>query len=485
MAQGRIIVVANRLPVRKVGTGESSRWEESPGGLVTAMSLVMRGAEGSWIGWTGQAGPTPPAFTHDWTRIHPVGLTRTEIDAYYHGMANRTYWPLYHDAIRPPEFHRPWWDQYVKVNYRFARAAANEARSGDLVWVHDYHLQLVPQMLRRIRPDLRIGFFLHIPFPPEELFDWLPWRTQTLEGLLGADVIGFQTPLGAQNFARLCRQHMKATGTDSFLRYEGRRVIVRAFPISIDAEWFEKVARREDVEDKANEIRRRMGPNRKIILGVDRLDYTKGIDLRLRAFEELLRTGGASAEDCVLMQIAVPSRESIKAYADIRTSIEGLVGRINGQFSVPGRVPVSYFRRNLSREELVAYYRAADVMLVTPLRDGMNLVAKEYVATRVDNSGVLVLSEFTGAARQMRRALLVNPRDITQTAEAIREALTMPAAEARSRMTTLRAGVRRQDVFAWAEDFIRTLRTGSDEHASGHLEIKPSSARAEPEPAGA
>ncbi len=482
MARERMIVVANRLPVRRVGAGDDARWEESPGGLVSAMRLVMRGVEGVWVGWTGQAGGAPSPFMHDAMHIHPVSLSRGEIEAYYHGMSNATFWPLYHDAIRPPEFQRSWWDHYVKVNSRFAQAAADEAAAGDLVWVHDYHLQLVPRMLRRLRPDVRIGFFLHIPFPPSELFEWLPWRQQTLEGLLGADVVGFQTPQGSQNFARLCRQHTRTTGSDTLLRHDGREITVGAFPISIDAGWYEHTASLPRVRAKALDIRRRIGPGRRIILGVDRLDYTKGIDLRLRALEQLLRTKGATAEDCLLMQVAVPSRETIKAYSDIRDSIEGLVGRINGQFGVPGRAPVSYFRRNLSREDLVAYYVAADVMLVTPLRDGMNLVAKEYVATRLDDSGVLVLSEFTGAARQLDKALLVNPRDVDRTAEAIHRALTMPEDEAKARMRSLRSAVRKSDVFAWANGFVEQLR-GEVESADGPVVSR--GRRVEAEPAGA
>lgn len=474
MDQRRVIVAANRLPVRRVGHGRASRWEEAPGGLVTAMNLVMRDQPGSWVGWSGQAGPTPRVFQHGSMRVHPVGLTRAEVNAYYHGMSNRTYWPLYHDSIRTPEFHRPWWDHYVKVNYRFARAAAAEAKPGDLIWIHDYHLQLAPKILRRLRDDVRIGFFLHIPFPPVELFEWLPWRSQTLEGLLGADVVGFQTPLGAANFARLCREHTSASGSDSLLRYQDREVRVGCFPISIDVEWFESISSSDATRAKAADIQRKVGRGRTIILGVDRLDYTKGIDLRLRALEHLLRSGAIDATRCVLVQIAAPSRESIREYAEARRTIESLAARINDRHTARGMAPVVYIRRNVSREEIVAYYRAADVMLVTPLRDGMNLVAKEYVASRGEGPGTLVLSEFTGAAKELQRALLVNPRDIDQLAETLLKAVTMDPVESAARLTSLRKVVRRHDVFVWARSFMRALAPDDAKPAfDDTLELKP------------
>ncbi len=452
----RLIIVANRLPVHRVGVGDGARWESSAGGLVTAMGPVLGRTEGTWVGWSGASGRTPRAFRNGHSaQIKPVSLSPAEVEGFYGGFSNRTLWPLYHDAIRTPEFKREWWWPYVDVNRRYARAAASVAKRGDMVWVHDYHLQLVPKLLREMRPDLRIGFFLHIPFPPEELFAWLPWRQQILEGLLGADVVGFQTYAGAQNFSRSARDLTSAEGTDTELEYQGRKVRVASFPISIDTAWFEHQA--AGAARAAQEIRERVGAKRKIMLCVDRLDYTKGIETRLRAFEEMLRRREMSVNRCVMVQIAVPSREDVPDYAQTRDRVEQLVGRINGEFSGPGRVAVHYFRRNLKREELVAYYRAADVMLVTPLRDGMNLVAKEYVACRVDNSGVLVLSEFAGAARELRRALLVNPRDLDGMASAFGAALTIPRADASHRMAILRTVVRRHDVHDWAEQFLGAL----------------------------
>lgn len=453
----KLLIVANRLPMQRAREGSHGRWEISPGGLVTAMSPILKQHGGAWIGWSGVAGSAPKPFELEGIRIVPISLSQGEIRSYYEGFSNETLWPLYHDAIRAPKFAGDWWKPYVDVNWRFAQAAAKEARRGQMVWVHDYHLQLVPRMLRELRPDVRIGFFLHIPFPPEELFAWLPWRRELLQGMLGADVIGVQTFADVRDFSRAARMFTTATGSDTRLRYRGRQVRVGAFPISIDFAAFEELAKRPAIIRRAQDIRRRIGSTRRILLSVDRLDYTKGLEPRLQAFEELLRRKIMTVDDGLLMQVAVPSRESVDEYMKVRGHIEQTVGRINGDYSVPGRVAVHYYRRNLKREELVAYYLAADVMMVTPLRDGMNLVAKEYVATRTDNSGVLLLSEFAGAAHELKQALLVNPRDMDGMVRTLDTALHLPHAEARRRMIKLRAHVRRHDVFGWAEGFLDTL----------------------------
>jgi trehalose 6-phosphate synthase len=456
MPDPQLTIVANRLPVHRVGHGDSARWHTSPGGLVTALSSLFKGG-GAWVGWPGSTASIR-SFVHDSIRIKPVSLSSREIETYYHGFSNRTLWPLYHDAIRSPEFNREWWRPYSEVNRRFARAAASAAAPRSTVWIHDYQLQLAPRMLREIRPDLKIGFFLHIPFPPEELFAWLPWRAEILEGLLGADLVGFQTASDSRNFSRVARTYTAAEGTDTMLEVGPREVRVGSFPISIDFRSFEEAAASRAATRQMSELRRRIGASRRIMLCVDRLDYTKGIENRLQAFEEMLRRRTVTLNECVLVQIAVPSRETVIEYAETRNRIEQIVGRINGEYSAPGRVAVHYFRRGISRTELAAYYRAADVMLVTPLRDGMNLVAKEYIASRIDSSGVLVLSEFAGAARELRRALLVNPRDIDQMSERFEQALHLPPAEARQRMAILRMVVRRHDVHDWAETFLSVLR---------------------------
>lgn len=420
------------------------------------MEPVLEARGGVWIGWDGVSGPAPrPAKVGD-LDLRAVRLSRSELDKYYHGFCNTTIWPLYHDAIVNPEFHRQWWDPYLAVNRRFASAAAAACRKKSLVWVHDYQLQMVPRMLRDRKPNARIGFFLHIPFPPDELFAWLPWRTAILRGLLGSDVVGFQTQASAENFVRVAKRYAGAEGTERELSIEGRRVRVMACPISIPTAAFEETASSPVVRRRAAEVREQLG-GRVVLLGVDRLDYTKGIALRMLAFEELLRERKFSVNQVVMVQVAVPSREAVHGYEETRQEVERIVGRINGEYSQPGKVAVHYFRRSLARDELIAYYLAADVMLVTPLRDGMNLVAKEYVACRTDNTGVLVLSEFAGAARELRRALLVNPRDLETLKKTIVDAVRMGAEDQRMRMVMLRSNVRRHDVHDWSSEFLDAL----------------------------
>jgi trehalose 6-phosphate synthase len=332
--------------------------------------------------------------------------------------------------------------------------------------VQDYQLQLVPKMLRMLRPDLTIGFFLHIPFPPVELFMQLPWRTEITEGLLGADLVGFHLPDGAHNFVVLARRLIGAQTSRASIGVRSRfgevntgsrTVKVGAFPISIDSSELDRAARNRAVRRRAREIRSDLGNSRKILLGVDRLDYTKGIEVRLKAFAELLAEGRIAHEGAVLVQLATPSRERVESYRLLRDDIERLVGRMNGDFGEVGRPVVQYLHRPIPRDELIAFYAAADVMLVTPLRDGMNLVAKEYVACRADLGGALVLSEFTGAAAELRQAYLVNPHDLDGVADAIEAALNQEPEEGRRRMRALRRQVLAHDVARWARSFLDAL----------------------------
>jgi alpha,alpha-trehalose-phosphate synthase [UDP-forming] len=458
------VVVANRLPVDRVTEPDgSSSWRRSPGGLVTALEPVMRKADGAWVGWSGAADETAEPFDEAGMRLVPVPMSEQEVADYYEGFSNATLWPLYHDVIVSPEYHRDWWDAYVRVNQRFADATADEASRGATVWVQDYQLQLVPSMLRRQRPDLRIGFFNHIPFPPYEIFAQLPWRRQVLEGLLGADLLGFQRTQDANNFLRACRRASGLTSRGQEIRVpdvEGglRTVRAHAFPISIDSTGLDELARREDVVRRAHEIRYELGGPSKIVLGVDRLDYTKGIRHRLKAFGELLEDGRINPENTVLVQVATPSRERVEHYRVLRDEIELTVGRINGDFSTLGHPAVHYLHHSYPREEMAALFQAADVMLVTSLRDGMNLVAKEYVAARHDERGVLVLSEFTGAADDLPQALLVNPHDIDGLKNTLIRALEMPEREQARRMRALRRRVLERDVTRWASAFLRSLQ---------------------------
>lgn len=463
MTQAELVVVANRLPVDRVvdGSGEQS-WRRSPGGLVTALEPVMRRADGAWVGWPGQAGIEVEPFEFEGTHLVPVSLSAEEIELYYEGMSNDTFWPLYHDVIAEPRYRRVWWDTYVKVNRRFAEAAAAVAAQGATVWVQDYQLQLVPRMLRESRPDLTIGYFHHIPFPAYGLYSQLPWRRQVLEGLLGADVIGFQRVADAGNFARAVRRVLryptKASGI-SVPNDDGttRNSLAKAFPISIDASSYIELAQQPEIRARAAEIRAELGNPKKILLGVDRLDYTKGIRHRLKAFGELLEDGHVAVEDVTLVQVASPSRERVEAYVQLRDEIELTVGRINGDFDTMGHTAIRYLHQAYPREEMVALFLAADVMLVTALRDGMNLVAKEYVAARTDNRGVLLLSEFAGAADELSSAVRINPHDIDGMKDAIMRAIEMPAAEQGRRMRALRRKVIENDVARWSQSFLSAL----------------------------
>jgi trehalose 6-phosphate synthase len=404
----------------------------------------------------------------------PIPLSEAEVDRYYEGMSNASLWPLYHDVVEKPEYHRAWWDAYVQVNRRFADRAAEVAAEGAIVWVHDYQLQLVPALLRQRRPDLTIGFFLHIPFPPFELFTQLPWRSAVIEGLLGADLVGFQRPAAASNFVQLARRLHELQTRGNLIEYDGRTVAARAFPISIDVKAFDQLAGSPEVLARAAEIRKELGNPDKMILGVDRLDYTKGITVRLEAFEELLEDGVLEAPQTVLVQVATPSRERVEHYVHMRETIEQQVGHINGVFGSIAGPAVHYFNQSMPREELAALYRAADVMLVTPYRDGMNLVAKEYVAARGDLGGALVLSEFAGAAAELKQAFLVNPHDIAGVKNQLVRALRMEPAEGAKRMRAMRRHLVKNDLEHWATSFFDALRM----QASGQGLAAASQARA-------
>ena len=481
------VVVSNRLPVdRDIDENGESTWRRSPGGLVSALAPVMAQRDGAWVGWHGAPDETLEPFDHDVFHLVPVGLSALEVERYYEGFSNATLWPLYHDVIAPPEFHRTWWYAYRRVNERFARMAAETAAPGATVWVQDYQLQLVPRMLRKLRPDVTIGFFNHIPFPPTEIYSQLPWRKAVLEGLTGADLIGFQRPGDAQNFQRCVRKFLGVRFTNGAAEFSetafadddaaasssstparatneaGEQktswtVHAAAYPISIDVEAIRELASDPKTKKRAREIRQELGNPETIYLGVDRLDYTKGILHRIKAYGELLEDEKLTVENSALIQVASPSRERVESYIQLREQVEGMVGRINGQFDTMAHTAVRYLHHGYPFEEMVALYMAADVMLVTALRDGMNLVAKEYVAAKQDRSGALVLSEFTGAAEQLKQAILVNPHDIDGLKEAMLYARDMSGAEAKKRMSSMRRQVLTHDVVDWSQRFLDDL----------------------------
>jgi trehalose 6-phosphate synthase len=447
-----VVAFANRLPVARV----RGAWRAAAGGLVTALRPALQSRGGSWVGWDGGAADMPRSLPGLDVELYPVHLSRTEVADYYHNFSNRTLWPLLHGLVEQPVLERSWWRTYRAVNERFAAAApARRPGLAPLEWVHDYHLMLLPGLLRREDAGRATGFFLHVPFPAPELFVRLPWRRQIIDGLLGADVVSFQTEEFRDNFVRTCarlRDDIRVEGDAVML--PGRRLVrTMAHPISIDARDFAARATAPTVERRLRQLQRQFH-GRRVLLGVDRLDYTKGIPERLRAIELLFELRPDLRQRLAFVQIAVPSRGEVREYRDLRTQVEELVGRINGRFTEPGAdVPIHYLFRGITPDRLLAYYRLADVCLVTPLRDGMNLVAKEFVTVQaaVDASGVLILSEFTGAAEELRSALLCNPFDLDGLAATIENALQLDETDRRQRLQRLAATIAAHDVLWWVE----------------------------------
>jgi trehalose 6-phosphate synthase len=454
-----LVAVSNRLPVERGRAG----WRPTAGGLVSALRPALEARAGAWVGWDGGVSGLPRRVEGLAVELRPLGLDRTTVAGYYHGFSNRTLWPLLHGLVEQSSFERRWWDPYRAANERFAAAALRQVRGrGEaLLWVHDYHLLLVPALLRRDAGDNRIGFFLHVPFPAPELFARLPWREQLVDGLLGADVVGFHTEEYRDNFIRTCLRLRGDVSSDGGrLRLpDGRTVVTAAHPISIDAETLAREARTPAVERSLAALRRQFA-GRRVLLGVDRLDYTKGILERLHAIELLLEQRPRLRKRLAVVQIAVPSRGEALEYRQLRRQVEAEVGRINGRFTEPAAdIPVHYLFRGVRQERLLAYYRLADVCLVTPLRDGMNLVAKEFVVTQdtADGTGVLVLSEFTGAAEELHEALPCNPYDVEGLARTIDHALTLTPQDGRQRLARMATTVHTDDVFAWAQHQTSTL----------------------------
>jgi trehalose 6-phosphate synthase len=452
-----LVVVSNRLPVRRHG----DRWALSAGGLVTALQPVMARRAGVWVGWDGGDRGVPAHVEGMAAELVPLSLTRSQVEGHYRGFSNRTVWPLFHDLIEQPVVDRSWWRQYRQVNEVFADATERALAAADVarpvLWVHDYHLMLLPALLRARLPDAAIGFFLHVPWPPPELFARLPWREQLLEGLLGADVVSFHTERFRKNFARTCGRVLDEVGVavrrGRIDLGNGRQVRTLANAISIDARGFAEQARSPDVERDLADLRAQFG-RRRVLLGVDRLDYTKGIVERLQAFEQLLERRRDLRGKVSLVQVAVPSRGSVREYRQLRGTVEAIIGRINGRFTDPGAdVPVHYLHRGVAREQLLAYYQLADTMLVTPLKDGMNLVAKEFVVCQQAGGGrgALVLSEFTGSALELRDAVRCNPFDVEGLAGRIETALDLTDDDRRDRLARMARRVNRYDVFRWVD----------------------------------
>jgi len=464
----RLLVVSNRLPV--VIEQHGKQWHSRPGsgGLVTALTPVLRQRGGLWIGWPGASaqkgldldGMLAEAGETAGFNFAAVNLSSAERDGFYYGFSNEIVWPLFHGLHTRCNFDPSFWKAYRAVNCKFARTIKENVREEDFIWVHDYHLMHVAKELREVGLRQKISFFLHIPFPPPEIFLKLPWRFQVLQALLEFDVLGFQTQGYRRNFTQCVSSlvpgmSVRGRGRVMTTRTPRRTVQLGVFPISIDFDEFAGTAASQETEARARAVREEF-PNRKLVLGVDRLDYTKGIPERIKAFGDALDRYPELREKISLVQVVVPSRTAIHEYQGLKAEIEKLISELNGRHTVPGWVPIHYVFRNLDRTDLTAFYRTADIMSVTSLRDGMNLVAKEYCACRTENDGVLILSEFAGTAATMHRgALLVNPHDQEGMADAIYNAFMMGKEEQQARMRILRQQVRKFDVFWWLDMFLK------------------------------
>ena len=462
----RLVVVSNRLPVVLHRKPEQP-WTvtQGHGGLVTALAPVLRNRGGLWIGWPGTTDAEALAAIRSTPHgeagytIEPVALTEQDLSCYYHGFSNEILWPLFHDMPGRCNFDPAYWPVYQQVNHKFADTEARCTDHDDFIWAHDYHLMLLARQLRQRGVRRRAGFFLHIPFPSMDMFVKLPWRFQLLEALLQFDLVGFQTQRDLRHFTQSVRTLMPGTplrikGRAAEVSIDDRIVRLGAFPIGIDYRKFSADAHSREVADRAWFIHEQL-PERKMILGVDRLDYSKGIPQRIDALARMLEHHPELRRKATLVQVVVPSREDVPEYAELRAQIERLVSRVNGRFTESGWTPIQYIYRSLKYQHLLSYYRTSEVALVTPLKDGMNLVAKEYCACSIEQ-GELVLSEFAGAAAQLQGgALLVNPYDVEGTAEALYRALTMEPEQRRARMRKLRRNTARQNVFWWVDSFLR------------------------------
>jgi trehalose 6-phosphate synthase/phosphatase len=458
----RLIIVSNRLPIIVERRRGKLLFEPSVGGLVTALKTFYKSRHGLWIGWPGiELGKIGNEKQELEAKLasescYPVFLSQADVEGYYLGFCNNTIWPLFHYFPEFAVYRKDFWQIYEKVNRVFADIIAGTAKTGDIIWVHDYHLMLLPKLIRERLPDAMVGFFFHIPFPSFEIFRLLPWRRQILEGLLGADLVGFHTYDYAQHFLN---------SVHSLLGYEnvmGRIItadnITKAdvFPLGIDYQRYNRAARSSSVRDQANKVRRRL-LNRKKILSIDRLDYTKGIPERLRAFDLFLEKHPEYREKIVLVLVVVPSRTRVEQYATLKKQVDELVGTINGKYGTIGWVPIWYLYRALPFDYLVALYEMADIALITPLRDGMNLIAKEYIATKTNRDGVLILSETAGAARELGEAIIINVNNPDEIVQALEDALAMPKKEQKKYNRIMQKRLQRYNVERWANEFIDRL----------------------------
>jgi trehalose 6-phosphate synthase len=468
----KLVIASNRLPFVLERDGDSWRLLPGSGGLVTALAPVLRNRGGAWIGWPGVSGRVDISDQLSFAsntagfRMKPVLLEEEDVKRYYIGLSNEVLWPLFHDLQSYCNFDPSYWQSYIDINRRFAGVINENAGHEDFIWVHDYHLLCTASELKRLGTKASTGFFLHIPFPPLDIFDKLPWRSEILQAMLDYDLLGFQTVRDRRNFIQCLRTFVsdisiEGKGQVLTARAGEREIGIGYFPISIDYGEFSQLAESREVADAAWYIHEDI-PKGKIVLGVDRLDYTKGIPYRLRAFEKLLEKHPGLHRKITLVQVVVPSRRNIPVYEDLKIEIERMVGEINGRFTRSGWVPIHYIFRSLERAELLAYYRTAEIALITPLKDGMNLVAKEYCASNIEQTGVVILSEFAGAAPQLKKgAILVNPYNIEEVSDAIFDAWKMDPRERRRRMKKLQGIVARNDIYRWVNSYLHASIAGN------------------------
>jgi trehalose 6-phosphate synthase/phosphatase len=468
----KVLIVSNRLPYQIKIEDNALVVTPSVGGLATGMKSIYKNYEGKWIGWPGLVKEeinesVEKRITEglDKEKCVPVFLSKKELELFYDGFSNKTIWPLFHYFMQFTEYNHDHWQAYVDVNQKYADAIIENIEDGDKIWIHDYHFLLLPNMIKKRFPNVTIGFFLHIPFPSYEVFRILPWRNELITGMLGADLIGFHTYDYERHFLSCVRRLLGSDVVIDKINFENRIVKVDTFPMGIDYDRFQNAAIQQmqrsitDRTDIRKEIERYLlaAPNRKLVLSIDRLDYSKGIPNRLRAFELFLEEYPEYRERVSLVMLAVPSRISVEHYKQMKSEVDQLVGKINGEYATITWTPVWYFYRAMPFESLIELYNSCDIALLTPVRDGMNLVAKEYIAARTDNKGVIILSEMAGAAKEMSEALIINPNNFREIAEAIKEAIEMPIEEQNERVSALQTRLERYNVVKWAEDFMAAL----------------------------
>ncbi len=461
--QNRLLIVSNRLPISVAKRRGRLRFEPSVGGLVTALGAFYKSRPSLWLGWPGIELERVAGSDREEVEArlasescHPVFLSQRDIEDYYHGFCNKTIWPLFHYFPEYTVYSADLWRAYRRVNQLFAEAVAGVARPGDIIWVQDYHLMLLPELIREKLPEMPVGFFLHIPFPSFEIFRLLPWRRQLLEGLLGAELVGFHTYDYVQHFLNSVHSLL---GYESFMgKITAADRITKAdvFPLGIDYRHFYRTARSSAVRSQAGQLREKLG-NGKIVLSIDRLDYTKGITQRLEAFDLFLERHPEQREKLVLVLVVVPSRTRVEQYAQLKKRVDELVGEINGKYGSIGWTPIWYLYRSLPFDSMVAFYNLADIALLTPLRDGMNLVAKEYIASKTDGRGVLIISETAGVAKELGEAIVINVSNPEEIVRALETALAMPKSEQKGRNRIMQQRLERYHVGRWADEFIDRL----------------------------